>query len=137
MPLYIFIHVNARIEPLGKYQSCMVPKTLLSACCPSVCLQRVAEQMKELKGQGQSNNFDSRTYGRTRDGGVLEVVTLEGVNQKVEGLDSKLNEVRIFHRDPYTGACGYNRPCAQKYVCKYQSCMVISERLYPHAPVSI
>ena len=23
-----------------------------------------------------------------------------------------------------TGACGYNRPCAQQYVGKYQSCMV-------------
>ena len=24
------------------------------------------------------------------------------------------------------GACGYNRPCAQTYVGKYQSCMVRS-----------
>ena len=23
-----------------------------------------------------------------------------------------------------TGACGYNRPCAHQYVCKYQSCML-------------
>ena len=34
-----------------------------------------------------------------------------------------------------TGACTINRPCAQKYVCKSQSCMVISGRLIVHAPV--
>jgi len=32
-----------------------------------------------------------------------------------------------------TGACGYNRPCAHKYVGKYQSCMVQNGRLIPHA----
>ena len=31
------------------------------------------------------------------------------------------------------GACGYNRPCAHKYVGKYQSCMVQNGRLIPHA----
>ena len=35
-----------------------------------------------------------------------------------------------------TGAWPYNRPCAQQYVGKYQSCMVISGRLIVHAPVS-
>ena len=34
-----------------------------------------------------------------------------------------------------TGACTINRPCAQQYVGKYQSCMVISGRLIVHAPV--
>ena len=34
-----------------------------------------------------------------------------------------------------TGACTTNRTCAQQYVCKYQSCMVISGRLIVHAPV--
>ena len=34
-----------------------------------------------------------------------------------------------------TGACPYNRPCAQQYVGKSQSCMVISGRLIVHAPV--
>ena len=33
------------------------------------------------------------------------------------------------------GACTINRPCAQKYVGKSQSCMVISGRLIVHAPV--
>ena len=33
-----------------------------------------------------------------------------------------------------TGACTINRPCAQQYVGKYQSCMVISGRLIVHAP---
>ena len=33
-----------------------------------------------------------------------------------------------------TGACPYNRPCAQQYVGKSQSCMVISGRLIVHAP---
>ena len=32
-----------------------------------------------------------------------------------------------------TGACGYNRPCAHQYVCKYQSCMVQNGRSIPHA----
>ena len=35
-----------------------------------------------------------------------------------------------------TGACGYNRPCAQQYVGKSQACMVISGRLIVHAPVA-
>ena len=34
-----------------------------------------------------------------------------------------------------TGACTINRPCAQPYVGKYPSCMVISGRLIVHAPV--
>ena len=41
-------------------------------------------------------------------------------------------------RPPYplhTGACTINRPCAQEYVGKSQSCMVISGRLIVHAPV--
>ena len=36
-----------------------------------------------------------------------------------------------------TGACPYNRPCAQKFVGKSQSCMVISGRLIIHAPVDL
>ena len=36
---------------------------------------------------------------------------------------------------PLLGACAINRPCAQQYVGKYQSCMVISGRLIAHAPV--
>ena len=36
-----------------------------------------------------------------------------------------------------TGACPYNRPCAQQYVGKSQSCMVVSGRLYGHAPVAL
>ena len=34
-----------------------------------------------------------------------------------------------------TGACTINRPCAQQYEGKYQSCMVRSGRLIVHAPV--
>ena len=34
-----------------------------------------------------------------------------------------------------TGAWPYNRPCAQQYVGKSHSCMVISGRLIVHAPV--
>ena len=34
----------------------------------------------------------------------------------------------------HTGACTINRPCAQQYVGKSQSCMVISGRLIVHAP---
>ena len=34
-----------------------------------------------------------------------------------------------------TGACTINRPCAQKYVVKSQSCMVTSGRLIVRAPV--
>ena len=34
-----------------------------------------------------------------------------------------------------TGACTINRICAQQYIGKYQSCMVISGRLIVHAPV--
>ena len=34
-----------------------------------------------------------------------------------------------------TGACTINRPCAQQFVGKYQSCMVISGRLIVHAPI--
>ena len=38
-------------------------------------------------------------------------------------------------RPPEPGACTINRPCAQQYVGKSQSCMVISGRLLVHAPV--
>ena len=34
---------------------------------------------------------------------------------------------------PATGACGHNRPCAQQYVGKSQSCMISNGRLIPHA----
>ena len=34
-----------------------------------------------------------------------------------------------------TGACTIKRPCAQQYVGKSKSCMVISGRLIAHAPV--
>ena len=40
-----------------------------------------------------------------------------------------------FSLPPATGAWPYNRPCAQQYVGKSQSCMVISGRLIVHAPV--
>ena len=36
-----------------------------------------------------------------------------------------------------TGACTINRPCAQQYVGKSQSCMVISGLLIVHAPVHL
>ena len=36
-----------------------------------------------------------------------------------------------------TGVWPYNRPCAQQYVGKSQSCMVISGRLSVHAPVQV
>ena len=36
-----------------------------------------------------------------------------------------------------TGAWPYNHPCAQQYVGKSQSCMVISGRLIVHAPVQL
>ena len=36
-----------------------------------------------------------------------------------------------------TGAFPYNRPCAQQYVGKSQSCMVISGRLIVHAHVQV
>ena len=39
------------------------------------------------------------------------------------------------HAPPPTGACTINRPCAQQYIGKSQSCMVMSGRLIVHAPV--
>ena len=52
------------------------------------------------------------------------------------------DETRVFLEDcdgmrraGEPGACTINRPCAQQYVGKYQSCMVISGRLIVHAPV--
>ena len=44
-------------------------------------------------------------------------------------------EEMALHITVGTGACPYNRTCAQQYVGKSQSCMVVSGRLYPHAPV--
>ena len=54
------------------------------------------------------------------------VVTLD------DGWDTEIgyNEESLL-----TGACTINRPCAQQYVGKSQSCMVISGRLIVHAPV--
>eukprot|EP01048_Picozoa_sp_COSAG05_P019018 COSAG05_NODE_2892_length_2535_cov_2.408867_5_plen_172_part_00 len=51
-------------------------------------------------------------------------------------LDGSLLRTALLLHLPRTGACPYNRPCAQQYVGKYQSCMVISGRLIVHAPVA-
>eukprot|EP01048_Picozoa_sp_COSAG05_P008350 COSAG05_NODE_631_length_8203_cov_23.575148_4_plen_74_part_00 len=48
-----------------------------------------------------------------------------------EAIAVHLVQERYLH----TGACPDNRPCAQQYVGKYQSCMVIEGRLIVHAPV--
>ena len=66
------------------------------------------------------------------------------------GAEERLDILRVLTRDMplstaaeeelptlatrCTGAWPYNRPCAQQYVCKSQSCMVISGRLIVHAP---
>ena len=47
---------------------------------------------------------------------------------------SYFDEKAILGFLPLSGACPYNRPCAQQYVGKSQSCMVISGRLIVHAP---
>ena len=54
------------------------------------------------------------------------------------GVGTVLTEIADPRRpaklgDCHTGACPYNRPCAQQYVGKSQSCMVISGRLLVHA----
>ena len=55
-------------------------------------------------------------------GATVSVAELDAVFQKGEINDA-------------TGAWQYNRPFAQTYVGKFQSCMVISGRLILHAPV--
>ena len=40
---------------------------------------------------------------------------------------------KAFEELRHGGACTINRPCAQQYVGKYQSCMVISGRFIVHA----
>ena len=46
---------------------------------------------------------------------------------RVTLLDKQPERRRPYYNPPQTdqtGACGYNRSCAHKYVGKYQSCMV-------------
>ena len=57
---------------------------------------------------------------------ALRAVSLSVVSSIVELVGE------VFGPPP-TGACPYNRPCAQEYVGKSQSCMVISGRLIVHA----
>ena len=53
----------------------------------------------------------------------------DGRRLLVRGLGAVLSGSRT------TGAWSYNRPCAQQYVVKSQSCMFTSGRLIRHAPV--
>ena len=64
---------------------------------------------------------------RTRQGETTTLITI--MNQR-HG-----NRPRATPGEAFTGACGYNRPCAHQYVGKSQSCMVDNGRLIPHAPV--
>ena len=67
---------------------------------------------------------------------------LEGAEETIVGLHVPSDSVDVIcdaiTQEPIsacTGAWPYNRPCAQQYVGKYQSCMVTSGRLFRHAPV--
>ena len=51
--------------------------------------------------------------------GLLRTMIAQGACQRLVSLLGS----------PSTGACTINRPCAQQYVGKYQSCMIISGRL--------
>ena len=59
--------------------------------------------------------------------------SLEDALKEMEVAWETIEFVCLPYRD--TGACPYNRPCAQQYVGKSQSCMVRSGRLIVHAPV--
>ena len=70
--------------------------------------------------------------------------------RRCKGIDAHRDHPHDYEVDPMDplgssslnkmknpGTWPYNRPCAQQYVGKYQSCMVISGRLIVHAPVQI
>ena len=57
-----------------------------------------------------------------------------GASRKTKRAGGKASK-RPEHADELLGAWPYNRPCAQQYVGKYQSCMVTSGQLIVHAPV--
>ena len=54
-------------------------------------------------------------------------------NQDLRDVTPRPVKIYDLYSRSTTGACGYNRPCAHQYVCKYQSCMVLNGRLIPHA----
>ena len=58
---------------------------------------------------------------------------LQFITVAMEKASDRKQEVAILKKE--VEAKVYNRPCAQQYVCKSQSCMVISVRLIVHAPV--
>ena len=58
---------------------------------------------------------------------LLVVLFFAVIGWYVVNLDKKIDEDWVTFEE--SGACTINRPCAQQYVGKSQSCMVISGRL--------
>eukprot|EP01048_Picozoa_sp_COSAG05_P007392 COSAG05_NODE_520_length_9047_cov_2.500224_8_plen_102_part_00 len=77
------------------------------------------------------------------DGGVLRArvcvargagtAAVEG--QRCTGIRSWPSDLLTLANNQTTGAWQFNRPCAQTYVGKSESCMVISGRLIVHEPI--
>ena len=101
---------NARIENVGKSQSCMVSKLRI------ICKQIV-----------------SRAYLSVRIVQSLTQPSAPVEHACNDHMYAQLVSACNFDVCDLTGACGYNRPCAHQYVGKSQSCMVQNGRLIPHA----
>ena len=116
------------------------------------CYQMLAKAMGDVEATGDVQYHVinpkaikmSQLYGAFDDvshewsDGVLAITVRKcamdpSPNRKWVVFDGPVDAIWIENMN--TGACPYNRPCAQQYVGKSQSCIVISGRLIVHAPV--
>ena len=95
-------------------------------------LENITIQLKALQPQAKLLFAGTTAYmcSEKQDGCVVNL------NNQAAAIMARHGIPMInLHDAITTGACPYNRPCAQQYVGKSQSCMVISGRLIGHAPV--
>ena len=92
----------------------------------------------QSRALGWASNSGNYFGADGSQGTVINVNVTQGTHYRltlymVSGVNTSDTYPGTPTHCPSTGACGYNRPCAQQYVVKYQSCMVISGRLSVHA----
>ena len=149
---------DARIENVGKSHSCMVSddpsrtrtaETSLKAAAGTSEIATETEAPVIVSARrtggasGGADEYEARWGGDYR-AAVLRQLSSRGIgawsppdslNVEVRSVVTAVAAALHGEGDVGTGAWPYNRPCAQQYVGKSQSCMVISGRLIVHAPV--
>ena len=86
--------------------------------------------------KGTKRSFEDDGFGQLGAEDYLQARTqfyLDKFKKRLPGMSRQKNTINLAMYIA-TGAWPYNRPCAQQYVGKSQSCMVISGRLIVLSP---